>query len=180
MAGGVYGNRGVKKKDVNNVVLRLDISDLDKIYKCTVQELVDLIKESIIVEEEKGFLIKFEEENINAYQHRQESEQEEFPEVSEKFQIRFNKFLYEGFIKFPTLELYVPETNFKDIIQLRSSQLKDLIQNQFNNMTDYLQYFKKPALANTTSVPVINIQKACDHGNNDNELGQTAESTELA
>jgi len=89
-----------KKKDVNNVVLRVPIDELEKILKADVTELVDLVKESIIVEEGKGFSLVFDPENIKPIQHRDEYRCENFPQGSEKFNVRFNRFLYEIYIKY--------------------------------------------------------------------------------
>jgi len=156
-----------KKKDVNNVLLRLNIYELDRTHKCTATELTELIKESLSIEDGEGFTINLPEEKTNAYHHRNQIKEDSLPEFSNKFDIRFNKFVYEGFVKFPTLELYVPETNFKDIIQLKPSQLKDLIDNSFKNMEDYMGLFKTPttkrSLNNDPKIVLINPSESNEY-----------------
>jgi len=141
-----------KKKDVNTALLRLRLDEVLKLLKCTPEEITEIVKESVGVEEGTGFTVKLDQEKLNNCHERQKGEVDEFPEYGEKFTIRFNRFIYEGFIKFPTLELYIPETNYKDVIQLKPYQLRDLIEEEFKNIEAYLHYFKKPATETVQAV----------------------------
>lgn len=88
-----------RKKDVNNVLLRLEISDLEKLTRATGDEITELLQESIIIEEGVGFLIKLDEHKTTILNDRKEIKVDELPDYSEKFTIRFQRFLYEGYIK---------------------------------------------------------------------------------
>jgi hypothetical protein len=89
-----------RQKDVNNVVLKLSVYELSELLKCNVKEIVEIVKESVQIEEGKGFAIELNRERVQQYQHRSDVQHGFYPESSEKFIIRFNKYLYEAQIKY--------------------------------------------------------------------------------
>jgi len=88
-----------RKKDLNLVNLWVPWKDLAVLNKMSLEEMIEVVKESIIVEEGKGFTFNIDPQVIIKYSNQSQPKESAYPEQSESTNIRFNKFIYEMHIR---------------------------------------------------------------------------------